>query len=396
MSIRVQAGTSGLGYLNPFNYEAGLSERASDYFGQGRTSNLGSNLFGNQTQTTQVPAGISSSGQTQFAPSGGSGAYGITQGNKANPAISGGSVKGASTSNTGGGSTQTQQVNQNQPQQPSQPSYADQLYSSLGSAYNNLSGQLDPMYQNRKQGIEDLYGAGLKDISLQEQAGLDTLGNQRTGVQTNQVRNLKDLANAITQSFGSFSNQLGNMGAGDSSAARVMMPYALSRVEAGQRGAINRTTADKIGEIDARESQLKNTVLQERNKLDQAKMGEMASLGEWFDNAKMQISQMKLSDAKAAGEQAMQFAMQKIQGIEDNFNARKNALDSWAISNSKDLASLKSNLGAMTDPSLLGQLPQFAGLNINQSTGQSTGGYQAPTGFGYGSPEEIFKKLGLA
>ena len=375
--------------------ELGITERLSNFFGQGRTSGGGSNLFGDQTQTTQVPSGITSSGQTQFAPLGGSGAYGIAQGNKANPAI-GGSVKGASTSNTGGGSVPVQQVSQNQPQQPSQPSYADQLYSSLGSAYNQLSGQLDPMYQRRKQGIEDLYGAGINDINLQQQAGLDTLGNQRTGVQTNQVRNLKDLANAMVQSFGSFSNQLGNMGAGDSSAAKVMMPYALSRVEAGQRGAINRTTADKLGEIDQRESQLQNTVLQEKNKLDQAKMGEMASLGEWFDNAKMQISQMKLSDAKAAGEQAMQYAMQKLQGIEDNFNARKNALDSWAISNSKDLASLKQNLTAMTDPALLGQLPQFQGLNINQSTGQSTGGYQAPVGFGYGSPEDIFKKLGVA
>lgn len=273
--------------------------------------------------------------------------------------------------------------------------YLNNLYSSLGSAYNKMSSDLNPMYESRKKSIEDMTASQLSNIDLQQQQGLDTLGTQREGVATNQVRNLKDLSNAISQSYNTFANQLGNMGAGDSSASRVMLPYALSRTEAQQRGQINRTTADKIGEINARETQLKNTVMQEKNNLNQAKMSELAQLGEWFDNAKMQISQMRLSDARAAGENALNLALQQMQRIQSNYDNRAAALDSWAISNSQNLAQLKSNLGAMTDPSLVGQLPSFnlSGLGANQ--GMTTSASQAPVGFGFGNTEDIFKKLGV-
>lgn len=53
--------------------ELGITERLSNYFGQGRTASGGSNLFGNQQQTTLVP-----STSMSFVPSGTSGAYGVT------------------------------------------------------------------------------------------------------------------------------------------------------------------------------------------------------------------------------------------------------------------------------------------------------------------------------
>lgn len=285
---------------------------------------------------------------------------------------------------------------QNQQQGPSQyEQYLNNLYSSLGSAYDKMSGDLNPMYDRRKQGIEDIYNSGVQNIDLQQQGGLDTLNTQRQGVETNQVRSLKDLSNAITQSYGSFSNQLGNMGAGDSSASRVMLPYALSRTEAQQRGQLNRTTADQMSKINESEAKLKSDVMIEKNKLEQGKIGEMASLGEWFDNAKMQISQMRLGDAKAAGAQFMNDALNKLRDIEDRYNNKKSALESWAISNSSNLAQLKQNMSATTDPSLLGANPTYdlSGINNNNIT---TSASQAPVGYGgYNSIEDTFKKLGV-
>ena len=136
----------------------------------------------------------------------------------------------------GGGNPTPTPTGDPKPQEPNQyVQYLNNLYSSLGSAYDKMSGELNPMYDRRKQGIEDIYNSGVQNIDLQQQGGLDTLNTQRQGVETNQVRSLKDLSNAITQSYGSFSNQLGNMGAGYSSASILMIPYALSRTEAQQR-----------------------------------------------------------------------------------------------------------------------------------------------------------------
>lgn len=282
---------------------------------------------------------------------------------------------------------------------PSGPSdyeqYLNSLYSTLGSAYNKMEGDLTPMYDRRAQGINDIFNSANQGIDLQGQQGQNTINSQRQGVETNQVRSLKDLSNAITQSYGSFSNQLGNMGAGDSSASRVMLPYALSRTEAQQRGQLNRTTADQMSKINESEAKLKSDVMIEKNKLEQGKIGEMASLGEWFDNAKMQISQMRLGDAKAAGAQVMELALKKLQGIEDTYNNKKTALESWALSNSSNLAQLKQNMSATTDPSLLGANPTYdlSGINNNNIT---TSASQAPVGYGgYNSIEDTFKKLGL-
>lgn len=295
----------------------------------------------------------------------------------------------------GGGNPTPTPTGDPKPQEPNQyEQYLNNLYSSLGSAYNTLEGGLTPMYDKRKQGIEDIFNSANQGIDLQGQQGQNTINSQRQGVETNQVRSLKDLASSIPQLFNTFSNQLGNMGAGDSSATRVMLPYALGRVEAGQRGQINRTVADQMGKINDSEAKLKSDVMIEKNKLEQGKMGEMASLGEWFDNAKMQISQMRLGDAKAAGAQVMELALKKLQGIEDTYNNKKTALESWALSNSSNLAQLKQNMSATTDPSLLGANPTYdlSGLNNNNLTTSAT---QAPTGFGYGNTEDIFKKLGV-
>jgi len=306
-----------------------------------------------------------------------------------------GSVLGDSTSSISKTSTPNPTPTPNPNPQPNQyEQYLNSLYSGLSGAYDRMSGDLQPMYDRRAQSINDMANSQSANIDLQQQAGLDTLGTQREGVMTNQARNLKDLSNAISQSYNTFSNQLGNMGAGDSSASRVMLPYALSRTEAQQRGQVNRTTADKIGEIDARETQLKNTVMQEKNTLEQAKMSELASLGEWFDNAKMQISQMRLQDAKAAGETYMNMALQQLNRIQSNYDAKQSALDSWAISNSKNLASLKSNLTAMTDPSLLGALPQYnlSGLGSNQGAITTTTPAVGYSG-GFGNFDDTLKKL---
>src|SRR5690606_22517144 len=128
---------------------------------------------------------------------------------------------------------------------------------------------------------------------------LESLMGQRNRVETNQVRNLKDLANSIGQSFNTFSNQLGVMGAGDSSAAKVMLPYALSRFGAQGRGLITRQSADAYAGIDEREADLNKQVMLEISRLDKARMNEMGALSDWFNNARFQIAQMKGQDVRS-------------------------------------------------------------------------------------------------
>ncbi len=293
------------------------------------------------------------------------------------------------TNNAGSGSSAPTSADP-QPSAPSTPS-VDREYenylNTIKSTYRNLEAQLDPWKAQSEGYINEQYNLGKADIDLAKQAGLDALQRQRNLVQTNQVRNLKDLANSIGQSFNTFSNQLGVMGAGDSSAAKVMMPYALSRLEAQQRGGITRQSADAYQGIDERESQLNTAVLQETNRLNQTRMSEMAALADWFNNARFQISQMKGQDLRGLSENILSQALQRAQEINSQYTARQNALRDWATSISQNIGQLKANLGQVTDPRLLGQLPQYQATPTAFS-GFTPTNYQAPAGFGFGQDDE--------
>lgn len=347
--------------------------------------------------------GLMSLAQPLYSPAGG---YGTKSGNNyyvqtsqnggawsptpATPAP-GGQVLGDYT-NPGGGSNNGGQISNPSPSPAPQPEapkidplqvYRDQL----NASYAGLEKNLDPWKQQQEQGIQDIYNSGVTDINLQQQAGLDTLNNQRTKVETNQVRNLKDLATAMGQSFNAFSNQLGVMGAGDSSAAKTMLPYALSRMEAGQRGQITRGSQDAYAGIDEREGQLNNMVLQETNKLNQAKMQEMNAVADWFNNAKFQIAQMKGQDVRGLAENVLMQAIQAADQVNQQYTARQNALRDWATSTATNVGQLKSNLAAVSDPSLLGNLPQMSPVG-SRVTGYTPANYAPPVGFGFGSPDE--------
>lgn len=296
------------------------------------------------------------------------------------------------TNNNGGGGSYIQQTYSPTPQPTPQPeeqrqdplqAYRDQL----NQSYANLENQLTPWKQQQEQGIQDIYNNSLQDINLQKDAGLSSLNNQRGRVETNQVRNLKDLASAMGQSFNSYANQLGVMGAGDSSAAKVMLPYALSRTEAQQRGEITRGSQDAYSGIDERESNLHNMVLQETNNLNKAKMQEMNSIADWFNNAKYQIAQMKGQDVRGMAENVLMQALQAADQVNQQYTARQNSLRDWATSVSTNVGQLKTNLNAVSDPSLLGNLPQMSPVG-SRITGYTPANYQAPVGFGFGGNNE--------
>lgn len=276
------------------------------------------------------------------------------------------------------------------PPAPSGPSVQDALAgyrNTANSTFNALEGQLDPWRQQSEGYINEQHALGMQDIQSQQQAGMDQLGAQRQRVETNQVRNLKDLANAISQSYNTFSNQLGVMGAGDSSAANVMLPYALSRMEAQQRGGINRASSDAYSGIDDRETQLGHMVTQETNKLNQARMSEMSRLADWFNNARMQVTQMRGNAARAMAENVLQEAINRARSIEDQYAARQNSLRDWATSVSQNVSQLGQNLQAVSNPALLGTLPQFQGVNSTMG-GVTPTNYSAPVGFGTGREDD--------
>ncbi len=195
-------------WWDPRKYEFGLSEKLSDVFGQGRTGQGGSNMFGDQSKTTLVPAGISASGQTKFAPMGQSGAYGNTLYNANNrPNYT------AYNDTSPGGNTNTSTTNQNTNSTDGNTGFVDlaamERASRLNAIRNNLNFIKDQVQRSigEARGVRDevvgnigkTYSNLIKAAEGKRDTSLENLGQEEIDTQNTYGR-AKGNARRATQS----------------------------------------------------------------------------------------------------------------------------------------------------------------------------------------------------
>lgn len=193
--------------------EFGLTERLANFFGQGRTAQGGSNLFGNQAQTTLVPTSRS---KPAFVPSGTSGAYGITQrqgnvlGVTAPPATSPTVQPPAQNTGNAGVSTNGQVNNQDFSQlietPPPQPSFENLYGSVFDTALSNIESQIGTTEQETAKQME---------LAKQVQQGRDLGVNQRLTSQQGQFDiNKQELQTEESQTANQLRQQVAEMNQG--------------------------------------------------------------------------------------------------------------------------------------------------------------------------------------
>lgn len=264
--------------------DLGLTERLSNYFGQGRTAQGGSNMFGDQSQTVLVPSsGQSTTGGPNFVPTGGSGAYGITQ----TPAkVNGGWYNGVQYWENGapstGGSQQTTNNNPTTQQQSTGPTpeqiaqeearkqeelnraidaiYGPQ-YNSLTSTEANLNSQLQPA-------LDQL--AGQKKTLL---AGVDLSQTQGNELVQNQLGTIEaNKQSAFEQAVANYNvaKQATNARWGRGSSANAAISELVAQQYAKNLGGTEATSAKNIGELMLKQRQNLEFLNQKRLEIDDA------------------------------------------------------------------------------------------------------------------------------
>lgn len=196
--------------------DVGLTERASDFFGQGRTSQGGSS-FSNPAQTTLVPSGISN-GQTQFAPLGQSGAYGVTSnfdtvnGAVAPPVKTNNTTtnnnnsiitppptgNGGNTGDTGGGNKQDLGI-------------FDQIVSPL---IQTLESQVAPAQQYANEAITNFQSQGQTALGKNQtnlQSGLNQLGQRQTAAENTTQSAINDARRQFSELSQGLSSKYGQV-----------------------------------------------------------------------------------------------------------------------------------------------------------------------------------------
>lgn len=344
--------------------EFGITEALSNLFGQGRTAQGGSNLFGPVSQTTLVPQ------------SGG----GFTQ---ATQPISRPPTTNATTGGTGGSVLGS---NTNTPSAPSGPSAEEQARQQFENQQRN---QINSGWDSYTNQLNDMLNVGLPNQQAAQQSiaqtsmnqGVADLGAQKASseqaVQTQQAANLKDLASNVKNLFQSGNIYLGSRGAGDSSAAN-QYSYAVGKMGTQARGDIQ-------SQVSQRMQQIGDIYNQETGRLKNDYQTRIAGIADWFNQAQNQVrSQIgqaglgRSQDLQGLSQNIYNQALSAMQSLQAEASNRRQALETWAMNNSKSVQELVSNMqGAQ-------QVPQFTGINAGMPSVDSGGNFQLPAA-GYGA-----------
>lgn len=353
--------------------EFNITETLSNLFGQGRTSQGGSNLFGPVSQTTLAPQ-----------PGGGFAQTNVTGVGYQLPRNSG---------TTGGSSgTQTQQAFQPTQQSGqsngySMPSYEDQMRSSINSGWDAYEGQLNSMLNNdlpAYRGEQQQIAQNSADLA-QKTIGTQKASSERA-VNEQQTSSLKDLGENMRNLFQAGNIFLGSRGAADSSAAN-QYSYGLTKVGAKERGNI-------LSQANSRLNQIKDIYDTETNRIGTELQLRMGQIADWFytqqQNLKSSLASSGLNrqkDLQGLSTNLYNQALSYLQGVQSEAANRRATLESWAASNSKTAQELVANLQQVQ------QMPAFQGIQSGMPSVDSSGNYQMPVAAGYGSTSTTKKDI---
>lgn len=325
--------------------ELGLSEAISNIFGQGRTGQGGSNLFGPVSETTLVPVqpGNPSAG---FQPA--------AQPIQRQPTRTGTGTPG------GGGDTELTQLRkiresgglnpiqesrlkELEAQQSSGPSMEDiinQQYGSIASDLDRIINWL-PEWQKELEGkIGSIAESQKTGLTTSREAQLSRFPIFRQNVEQQQVKTLRDLAQNIRNVLNAGNIYLGARGAGDSSGAD-MFSFATTQEANRQRGSILAQTSQMLKEIDMKEADVRSAFEDQMNAVDTWKNTQITQIAQDFMSKKEALMAQK-PNIRA---QAVQTWLNYLTQVETQARQWQAGIDQWARDRMATLNNWKVQIG---------------------------------------------------
>ena len=234
-----------------------------------------------------------------------------------------------------------------------------------------LQSQLDSLGAQQGAGERNINNQyGTKDVRLAEDraVGLKNLASSMQQVQDSRARGLKGLADQMRQKSMSYNNQLGAMGAGDSSASQLLN-FALGQQASGARGDLVRNASGQEVAINNQQADLERSYQRNKQDLDQWKQDSLAELANKFAEIKNQIAN-QMADANLSRQQQLaqydagvtQAAINQLSNIENMYRQQ-----------SADLTNRFSSMYAPTSIQVDPNLQQYnvQPISVGQLAGMS-------------------------
>lgn len=182
----------------------------------------------------------------------------------------------------------------------------------IGANYDiliNALGEQQARAGSRQAGLQQAIGTqfGQQQSELERQKGV---GEQKITRQKGFA--LKDLEGNIRSAFQAGQIRLGGLGAGDSSAAQTNYPYALTRLSNQNRGMIQRTAMEQMGDIE-------NTFTGAMSQLNMWRSSELNRIADQFrainDELELRKQNVSFERAQAIANLQLQLAQSAAQSV---------------------------------------------------------------------------------
>lgn len=326
--------------------------------------------------------------------------YALT-GNIGNTPTSSGQVAGATTSSGGASDSRFQQL-QKMDRNPVEENEFQQLLSSLqgnvdarqnelrtniGSGYDQLFQNyqnLIPSYEQQRGerlgSASDIYNQIAQGLGQTRQSAIDKLGLAKQQVGQNIGNSVKDLQQNLLGVVRNTGMQLGAMGAGDTSAANVMAPYAYTKMAGQEYGKIQRQGNDQLFQIDTQTRDTENQYNQMINDVEIEKQSKFDEIKQYYGsliaNVRERMANLPAEKAQAMSgviEGALNEARNRLATVENYAMQKQGELQSWAQNRMAQLNDAKiqlSNSANFSPQDIVWQ--ELQARNMTNSTPQST------------------------
>lgn len=141
-------------------------------------------------------------------------------------------------------------------------------------------GNLDTTYSAGKNQIEDAKNKSLTRANQQQSSALSKYATNRADTKQAFNRSVDDVDNQAYDNYAALNSLLGRSGAGSSSAAQNVVPYAVSNTASKARGNIADTYGKNVRDLNAAEDDTKqsyNNIVQDINDQERKSLGDLES-----------------------------------------------------------------------------------------------------------------------
>ena len=196
----------------------------------------------------------------------------------------------------------------------------------LNTAVAGLESQLsslNPQENVAKANILNQFTTSKNRLDTGYNVGLGNLDSSQNQVNAAKERSLKNLRDSIMMQSQGYANQLGSMGAGDSSAAG-MINYALGQQGARERGNVLEESGAQLTGIQRQREDLERNYQNQTTDLENWKNTTLSDIVTKFQAMRNEISN-KIVDARArsfAEQNLVNQAVSELQNLENNYRSQ--------------------------------------------------------------------------